>query len=255
MAGNINSPAEMVDINRNGAVVKTGNPTVKTLMMGILAGMFIAIGGAASSMVSILGDGVSPLAVKLLGSAIFTIGIVSVIIAGAELFTGNILISIGAFSKDITGKELITNWCKVWIFNLIGSVFFAWLMTASKIFPETAMEYFQNLALKKASMDLGTAFVRGVLCNILVCLSVWTAAAGKDGISKFFLSAFPVFIFVFLGFEHCVANMYYFPQALFLGADVSIGAIISRLLVVTLGNVVGGLIIATPYYITYGKKK
>lgn len=128
-------------------------------------------------------------------------------------------------------------------------------MTASKIFPETAMEYFQNLALKKASMDLGTAFVRGVLCNILVCLSVWTAAAGKDGISKFFLSAFPVFIFVFLGFEHCVANMYYFPQALFLGADVSIGAIISRLLVVTLGNVIGGLIIATPYYMTYGKKK
>lgn len=254
MASNINSPAEMVEINRNISVSKTSNATVKTLMMGLLAGMFIAIGGAASSLVSMLGDGMSPLAVKLLGSAIFTIGIVSVLVAGAELFTGNILISIGLYSKDITGKQVLVNWCKVWIFNLIGSIFFAWLMTAGKVFPENALDYFQNLATKKASLDLSTAFFRGVLCNILVCLSVWTAAAGKDGISKFFLSAFPVFVFVFLGFEHCVANMYYFPQAIFLGANVSIGAVISRLLIVTLGNIVGGLIIATPYYITYGKK-
>ena len=149
MASNINSPAEMVEINRNLSVSKTSNATVKTLMMGLLAGMFIAIGGAASSLVSMLGDGMSPLAVKLLGSAIFTIGIVSVLVAGAELFTGNILISIGLYSKDITGKQVLVNWCKVWIFNLIGSIFFAWLMTAGKVFPENALDYFQNLATKK----------------------------------------------------------------------------------------------------------
>ncbi len=254
MGSNLNSPLEITEAQKNIAVTKAHNPVIKTFMMGIMAGVFIAIGGAASTMVNIVGKGLSPLATKLLGSGIFTIGIVSVVLAGAELFTGNILMSIGAFSKDISFKELLGNWVKVWFFNLLGSILFAGIITFTRIFEESGPEVFGKLANAKATMDLSTAFFRGVGCNLLVCLSVWTSTAGKDGISKFFLAAFPVAVFVFFGFEHCVANMYYFPQALFLGANIPIGAIILRLLVVTLGNIVGGLLISIPYYFTYGRK-
>lgn len=253
MSSGINTPLEMTKIQRNAALIKANNPTLTTMVMGMLAGMFIALGGAASSMVTIMGEGMPFLQIKLVGSLIFTIGIISVIVAGGELFTGNILMSIAVFSDDLTWKKVFSNWVKVWFFNLIGAVLFAWLVTATKIFSVNGVEHFTELALNKANLSLSTAFIKGIACNIIVSLSVWTATAGKDGISKFYLSAFPIAIFVLLGFEHCVANMYYFPQALFLGADIPMTAVISRLLIVTLGNIVGGLVVSIPYYLANKK--
>lgn len=243
----IHSPAEMLQIARDIGIQKSQKTPHRTRALAFMAGMFIAIGASASvKILTVMHD--NPLQ-YFLSALVFTIGIVSVILAGGELFTGNILLVEAYLSRAISLRAMLVNWCRVYFWNFIGSIFFAVLTYWTS--RETAFSDTVHLIGSAKVLDLGflQAFILGVLCNILVCLSVWTSYAAPDALGKFFLSAFPVLIFVLLKYEHSVANMFYIPYAMMVDGSLPIGrAFLMNVLPVTLGNIAGGAIIAAAYH-------
>lgn len=249
---NIKSSQEITEFVSDLSVKKVGYKAHTTRILATLAGIFIAIGGIASSKVNII---LSDLPIKSVISALtFTIGIVLVLIAGAELFTGNVLVCVGYLDKKVSLKELFLNWSRVWFWNFVGSFLFALIIYLTVKDDPKYVEYFKNIVVSKTSFGFMKALYLGILCNILVDLSVWSSYASSSGIGKFFLSGFPVFIFVLMGYEHVVANMFYFSIGLLCGTNVSIGsAIVNSFIPVTIGNIIGGLIIASSYHFAYKK--
>lgn len=249
---NIKSSQEITEFVSDLSVKKAGYKAVTTRILAILAGVFIAIGGMSSSKVNILLKD-SPFK-SVVGALTFTIGIVLVLIAGAELFTGNVLVSVGYMDKKVSFKKLLINWSRVWFWNFVGSFLFALITYLTIKDNPTYTDYFKNLVVTKTSYGFMKALYLGILCNVLVDLSVWMSYASSYGIGKFFLSAFPIFIFVLMGYEHVVANMFYFSLGFLSGSDVSIGsAIINSFIPVTLGNIIGGLFISLSYHFAYKK--
>lgn len=249
---NIKSSQEITEFVSDLSVKKAEYKPLTTRILGILAGIFIAIGGISSTKVNLL---LADSPIKSVVSAMtFTIGIVLVLIAGAELFTGNVLVSVGYMDKKVSLKKLLINWCRVWFWNFVGSFLFA-LITYLTIKDNQAFtDYFKNLVAAKTSLGFMKALYLGILCNILVDLSVWSSYASSSGIGKFFLAAFPVFIFVLMGYEHVVANMFYFSMGFLCGTEISIlNTIINSFIPVTIGNILGGLIVATSYHFAYKK--
>ena len=242
----LRTPAEITDFVSDLSVKKATYRPTTTRILASFAGMFIAIGGAASSKINILmADSPS----KSIAAALsFTIGIILVLIAGGELFTGNILISVGFLNKRISLKQLLINWARVWFWNFVGAIFFSLLTYVIITNDPKEIEFFQNILVKKTSLGFFHALVSGILCNILVCLSVWMSFATSEGPGKFLLSAFPVFIFVLLGYEHVVANMFYITTGYLSGGSVPIlTTILNSFVPVTIGNIIGGCIIGAAY--------
>lgn len=252
----INTPAEIADIWINNGVKKANLPVAKMLVLGILAGVYIGFGaGIFVLATSAGGDAFQSMIGKLIGSALFPAGLMLVILCGAELFTGNNLLTLALMDKKITAKQMLTNWCVVYVGNLIGSVLIAFLLANSGLFADAAGERAIAIASSKTSIPFIQAVLRGVGCNVLVVLACWMQAGAKDMIGKIFAIWFPIAAFVFLGFEHSVANMTYIPLGMLLGADVGIGAFFAgNLLPVTLGNMIGGaVIVPCAYYFAYKK--
>ncbi|MDM8127301.1 formate/nitrite transporter family protein, partial [Paraclostridium benzoelyticum] len=183
---------------------------------------------------------------KFAGASIFPIGLMLVVVCGAELFTGNNLMSMAVMDKKITIKEMIRNWVLVYIANFIGAIILVAFIYFSDTLVKDAAIKSMNIAQSKAILGFTSAFLKGVMCNIIVVLAVWFATAGKDIVSKIFACWFPIMLFVLCGFEHSIANMFFIPMGMVLGADVSILQLIFNLIAVTLGNIVGGAIIV-PY--------
>ena len=179
-----------------------------------------------------------------------------VILCGAELFTGNNLMTLALMDKKITIKGMLTNWVVVYIGNLIGSILLTFVLAKSGLYADAVLDKAVAVAQAKAGMPFSTALIRGILCNMLVVLACWMQAGSKDMIGKIFAIWFPIMLFVFAGFEHSVANMTYIPLGIFLGADVSWGQMfINNLLPVTLGNIIGGaIIVPCAYYYAYIRK-
>lgn len=246
-----NSPLKILQANINTSVDKASRPLHKTALLAVMAGAYIAIGAIASTFFLSNFDNFGM--AKFMQALAFTIGIVSVILSGGELFTGNILLVAGFLDKKISLSKMLENWIKVYIFNLVGALIIVFIVYFSKNMPEATLTKLMELGTKKVNIPFFEALIMGIGCNILVCLSVWTAGAADAAIGKFFLSAFPVFIFIILGYEHCVANMFYIPMAMILGADVSIGAFLTSLIPVTIGNIIGGSLIGGPYYFAFRK--
>lgn len=246
----LRTPAEITDFVSDLSVKKATYKPTTTRILASFAGMFIAIGGAASSKINVL---MADSPFKSIAAALsFTIGIVLVLIAGGELFTGNILISVGFLDKKINIKQVLTNWLRVWCWNFVGAIFFSLLTYVVIKGNPKDLEFFQNILLKKTSLGFFYAMISGILCNILVCLSVWMSFATSEGPGKFLLSAFPVFIFVLLGYEHVVANMFYITIAYLSGGSVPIlTTIVNSFIPVTIGNIIGGCIIASAYKTAY----
>lgn len=260
-------PTELCDASIGGGCGKAKLTVLQQTVLGIMAGIFIALGGAASAVAShsVTNVGLA----KFVGGAIFPVGLILVIICGAELFTGNCLMVVPLMDKKISFKDLIRNWVVVYIGNFIGSILLAFLVFESGMLTMSSGKLggtVIKVASTKAGLPFATAFASAILCNLLVCLAVWGAAAAKDVVGKIAIAWFPIMAFVTCGFEHCVANMYFlmvglfaksnpvFAQASGLTPDkmVNGSGIIHNLIPVTLGNMVGGIIlVGFTYYIAY----
>lgn len=270
---NLFSPEEVAKNYVAAGRSKVAIPVVKMLFLGIMAGTFIGFGGVASAAAAVS----IPLASvgKFLGACIFPGGLTMVLLAGSELFTGNNLLIIPLLEKEISLGGMLKNWFVVYIGNFIGGM----LVAAGIVFSHEISMFDNGLAVSvistaatKCSLSFGDAFLRGIMCNFLVCIAVWISFAAKDAVNKIIGIFFPIMIFVICGFEHSVANMYYISAGLFAGrnpvyaeaakaAGVNLdtltvnGFLLKNLVPVTLGNIVGGaLLVGCVYWFIYLRK-
>ena len=204
----------------------------KQFLSGILAGVYIAFGAQAANIVGSYMPNPG-----LVAGLIFPAGLILVVIAGAELFTGNCLMIMALLNKKITLAKLLKSWIVVYLGNLIGGVFIAYLLSGQ--LSGAVREYTIKVAVNKSSLSFTDAFIRGLLCNWLVCLAVFMSFKATDTIGKVAVLFFPVWVFIASGFEHSVANMYYIPAGIFAGGTTYLD-LINNLIPVTLGNIVGG---------------
>ena len=239
---------------------KTSIKPLKLLVLAFIAGMFIALAGVTSTIASVSVS--APSLAKLVSGAIFPAGLAMVVIAGSELFTGNCLIVISVLDKKVKLTKMLKNLVIVYFGNLLGALFVSAGVVYSHIpslFDGAAAQVIVSTATAKANLSFPDALIRGIFCNILVCIGVWMAAASKNIGGKILAMFFPIFIFVVCGFEHCIANMYYIPAGIMTAAEYSItadtlnlyGFFITNLIPVTIGNIIGGCGIGAAYWIAY----
>ena len=248
-------PAQVARLVEQVGVKKATLPAVQTLALGVLAGAFIAFGAMSFTLVmtgSELGLGPS----RLLGGLAFSLGLILVVVGGAELFTGNNLIVMAWAERKVTGLQLGRNWSLVYLANLVGSLGSALMMSwsgALALGDGAVAETAVRIGEAKVALGFGQAFFSGILCNVLVCLAVWLCFAAHDVAGKVLAIIFPISAFVALGFEHSIANMYLIPIAWLAGAEaVTIESFLANLVPVTLGNIVGGgLFVALVYWLVY----
>lgn len=261
MNEHMNTPAEVIETNINAGVVKANLPLGKMILLGIMAGAFIAIGGSSSNVAvhSIADVGFA----RTLAGCIFPVGLMMIVLIGGELFTGNCLMIMGVLDKKFKAVKMVRNLVVVYLSNLAGALIVDALVFYSGQYDYTSGAlgaYTIKVALSKSTMSFDKAFISGIMCNILVCAAILTAAAAKDIAGKLLAIFFPIWAFVVAGYEHCVANMYYIPAGIFAAsnpdyvakaeelygitaeqcASVSIGGLVHNLIPVTLGNIVGG---------------
>ena len=223
------SPAELVCAAIAAGEKKAGLVWRKQVLLGILAGAFIAFASAASNMAAfhLLGRPETYGLGKCLAGAISPVGLILVVVAGGELFTGNTLIGVAAAEGRVRLGALLRNWIFVYAGNVTGSVLIAHMTYASGLLASGAGELGGvtiKIAFYKTSLEFIPAFYLGVMCNWLVCLTVWMAWAARDMAGKLFAVYFTIWLVITSGFEHCVANMYYVPADIFAKVDHMLAA-------------------------------
>jgi formate/nitrite transporter len=248
------APKEIAARVSEVGVGKARLPLLTVTLLGLLAGAFIGLGALMFTLVA--SDATLSFAVsRLLGGLVFSLGLVLVSIAGAELFTGNNLIAMAWASGRVSTAELLRNWAIVCLANFVGAAGLAllvWLSGHGELNGGRVGEAVIRIASAKAQLSLTEAFFRGVLCNVLVCIAVWMTLAGRSVTDKVLAIVFPITAFVAAGFEHSIANMYFFPLAMLLGAPLSIGDMLANLAPVIAGNIVGGsVLVALVYWLIY----
>lgn len=257
------SPQEISERIERIGVAKARLPLHRMAMLGALAGGFIGF-GALYFMIVASDPSLGFAARRVLGGIVFSLGLLLVVVAGAELFTGNNLLVMAWADGKLGTGELLRNWGVVLLANTVGAVGLAVMVVLSghPAMNDFAVgEAYLRLAEVKTSMPFGRAFVNGILCNALVCLAVWMATAGRSVVDKAVAIVFPVSAFVAAGFEHSVANLYLIPTAMLLkwtGASsvasehVTFAGLFSNLVPVVLGNIVGGgVFVAFIYHVIY----
>lgn len=264
-------PAEMATKAETIGVKKSNMPFVPMFMLSILAGAFISLGAIFATTVS---AGILPYGLtRLLSGLVFCLGLILVVVGGAELFTGNNLIMMAWASGKVSTVALLRNWTIVYLGNFVGSIGTAFLMVFSKqyTFGSGAVGVAAlNIANSKVSLEFVQAIALGILCNALVCLAVWLTYSARSTIDKIVAIIFPISAFVGAGFEHSIANMYFIPYGLLVkGFDPTFAAtsgldltqltwgafFLNNLLPVTIGNIIGGgLLVAAVYWVIFLRK-
>lgn len=247
---NLFSPAEVAENIRNIGEAKGKLPLRKLILLGIAAGAFIAFGAFAA--ITIASGWPDPWASSGLNKAamgvVFTVGLIMVVLTGAELFTGNnMFLTVSVLEKKSTVGQLLRNWIIVFLANFAGALIIVGIICGGHFLADgntvTAMGA-KALAIgeAKTSLSFSTAFFRAITCNWLVCLAVWLASSAKDAVGKIFGCFFPIMAFVLSGFEHSVANMFFIPAAMTVPSSAITMAdfLLGNLLPVTLGNIIGG---------------
>ena len=263
-------PPEMAERMESVGVKKANLDSWSMFALAVLAGFFIGLGAEFSTLVitdSGLGFGLN----KLVGGLVFSLGLILVVVAGAELFTGNNLIVMAWVGGKLTLGQLMRNWVIVYLGNLVGSLGTAMLMylTDQWTFADchvgvTAL----NIATAKVNLSFTQGVARGILCNVLVCLAVWLCMSARSVTDKILAIVFPIAAFVASGFEHSIANMYFIPMGLLLKgepqvmaaagktagdlANLNLPGLLENLLSVTTGNIFGGgFMVAVVYWFIY----
>ncbi len=267
-----NAPAAIANAFCAIGKTKASLSLAKMIILGILAGAYISFGAQLATIATYdaakyVGDGIA----KILFGSVFSVGLMLVVIAGAELFTGNNLIVVGTLNKNVAVGELLNSWFWVYIANFVGSLLIVWLMYLTQLWKTGNFAVGARalaIANGKVNMTWGAAIARGILCNWLVCLAVWMAVAAKDVPGKILGIYFPIMAFVASGFEHSIANMYFIPMGMLLKNNASVveaaglagqfnklnisGLLFNNLLPVTIGNIIGGaFFVATLYWYVY----
>ncbi|MBB5022816.1 formate/nitrite transporter family protein [Desulfurispira natronophila] len=260
------TPAQAITaIMDNGRRILT-QPRASTLVLSLLAGFYIAFGAQLSiavthDLAAVAGEGMT----RFVGGSVFSLGLMLVVICGAELFTGNTLLTKAALQRQIPWRKVWENWGIVILGNAIGAILLAWLMVYTQLWQgTTAAQHAIDIGVAKNSLSFEAALIRGILCNWLVCLAVVMAVAARDIVSKMLACYVPIMAFVASGFEHSVANMFFIPAAIFLANDTGVESeILSwsnfltvNLIPVTIGNIIGGvLFVAMAYWFVYLRSK
>jgi len=260
------TPKEIAARIEKAGISKSSNDATRVLALAILAGAFIALGAVFYTTVTF--DSVGPAGLmRLLGGLVFSLGLILVVVAGAELFTGNNLIVMAYVDGKVSFYQLMKNWLLVYIGNLIGALGILlliylsnhWSAEGGAIGAKAIM-----IANAKVNLTWVEAFSRGVLCNILVCIAVWLCFAGRSVADKVVAIIFPITAFVAMGFEHSVANMYFIPAGIVAMQQTELVTLVSssvdlsnmtlshffitNLLPVTLGNIFGGSVFVALFY-------
>lgn len=271
------APNEILIQTSASGVKKAKNPAAKQLLLGFLAGAFVAFAASSSnvgafgllSKVETYGLG------KLVAGVIFPVGLMFIILAGAELFTGNILLVVAKFDKKISLAEMLKNWFFVYVGNFLGSLLIVLFVILSGQLNSGAGllgGVTIKIAYGKVSLGFVQAIILGIMCNWIVCLAVWLCTAAKDVSGKILAAFFPILMFVVAGFEHSVANMYYIPAGIaakaypkFVAASKISTELLenlnwftffsNNLVPVTIGNILGGAIfVGAIYFFLYREK-
>ena len=256
------TPASMELKNERVAETKAGTDLASALVLAVMSGAFISLG--ATFMLVVKSDATLPFAAtQLLGGFAFTLGLFLVLAAGAELFTGNCLMVMGPLSGRFSWGKLLSSWLVVLAGNLAGALLASAAMLTAGVASANGGalgEAAIAVAEGKVALGWGTAFARGVLCNMLVCLAVWVGHSASSVTDKFFSALLPVMGFMAAGFEHCVANMFFLPYAMMLQAtgvasgSVDLAGVLHNLSAATLGNLVGGVVlVGASYWFVYGR--
>lgn len=262
-------PDEIADSVCEVCTKKANLPVGKMLVLAFLAGVFISFAGELSTVVAHDLGRVSVGFARFIGGSVFSLGLILVVIAGAELFTGNCIMSIPLLDKKINFKQLIRNWGVVFIGNFAGALFFVYLIFFSGIYSlnnNAVATYAVELAANKVNLSFTEALLRGIAANWLVALAIWLALASDDIISKIAGIYFPIMAFVAGGFEHSIANMFFIPIGILLKDSVTTtvnlqnlnvtGFLVNNLLPVTIGNIIGAAIfVGAAYWYVYLRKK
>jgi formate/nitrite transporter len=280
MENRVLRPDEILEISLTASEGKAKGSFVKLMILGVLAGAFIAFAAEASNMAAfnLLADPAKYGLGRALAGAMFAVGLMLVVVAGGELFTGNVLMLGAYFKKRVTCGGMMRTWGIVYQFNFVGSVFIAWAIVQSGLLHnggDVLGAVTIKIAAGKVGLSFGPAVILGVLCNRLVCLAVWMAFGAQQMIGKLFAIFFPIWLFVTSGFEHSVANMYYVPAGILAKADPALlqaaldlgvkqeaidslnwgGFLLHNLLPVTIGNIIGGgLFVILAYMAAYRTK-
>ncbi len=232
-------PAQIAALMEEAGVAKSRLPAAQMFVLALLAGAFIGFGAAAYTMV-MTGTDLSFGPARFLGGVVFSLGLILVIVGGAELFTGNALMIMAAVDRRITAAALLRNWGIVYAGNAVGAVGLAVAFGLTGLLDGPMGETAARIGTAKAALPPFETFVRATLCNALVCLAVWLTFSARTTEGKILAILWPISAFVLLGLEHSIANLFFFPQALAAGADLPAAGIASNILWSTLGNVVGG---------------
>ncbi len=253
-------PREIARLLERLGAAKVRSDGVTLVALAVLGGAFISLGALFFTVVVTepsLGFGVS----QLLGGVAFSLGLILVVVAGAELFTGNNLLAIAWASGAVSARQVLRSWLIVYFGNVLGALatvaIVAWADVASLgdgAVGATAI----RIAGAKAGLTFGAAFARGLLCNALVCLAVWLAMGGRSVADKILAILFPITAFVTIGLEHSIANWFFLPFGLWLdvAGTVSISGAARNLVATTAGNLGGGtLLVASVYWLAYLRRQ
>ena len=266
-------PAQMAERVEKAGVAKGNRDFFSTFTLAVMAGFFIGLGGAFFTYVihdSMLSTGLT----KLIGGFVFSLGLILVIITGAELFTGNNLIVMAWASGKVSTASLLRNWTIVFFGNFVGSILTVILVFASQqyLFANGAVgQTALGIANSKVQLGFIQAIALGVLCNMLVCLAIWLTLSARSTIDKIAAIIFPITAFVAAGFEHSIANMYFIPMGLLIknfdpafaaAAQIDLSGLtwvtflVDNLLPVTIGNIIGGSVgVAAVYWSIFLRRK
>jgi formate transporter len=255
------APAQIAMRVREVGVTKAAMPVLTMFALAVLAGAFIALGALFYTVTVTIGNEAAvPFGLlRLTGGVTFSLGLILVVVGGAELFTGNNLIAMAWASGRVTTQQIMRNWGWVYLGNLVGAVGTAalvWLAGIQSMGDGAVGETMVQIARSKIALDPVSAVARGILCNVLVCLAVWLCMGARSVTDKILAIVFPITAFIACGFEHSVANMYFLPVGIALAAGgpapLSVLGALSNLALVTMGNVLGGtILVALVYWSVY----
>lgn len=256
----MHSPLEIARNYVEIGVHKTNLSIYKMFLLGFFAGVFIGFAGIASTTAS--STIAIPSLAKLVGACVFPAGMAMVLIAGSELFTGNTLIIISVLEKKVSILKMLKSWLIVYLANFLGAAFVACLVVYGStpgLFQGALAEAIVNAGTARTNLTFMEGFIRGILCNLLVCIAVWMAFSSKNVSGKVLISFWPIMLFVLCGFEHCVADMYFGVAAILTAEKYGIVAegltwdnfLFGSMVPITLGNIVGGMIVGIGYWLSY----
>ena len=275
MEKHFNSPAEVIEVNMKAGEGKASLPLLKMIILGVMAGAFIALGGATSNTAvhAITNVGLA----RTLAGAIFPVGLMMIVFVGGELFTGNCLLFMDVIGRKVTVRACVRNLLVVYFSNLIGALIIDFLIYYSGNLDYSGGllgAYTIKVAVGKVAISPLKGITSGILCNVLVCIAILMAAASTDIVGKIWGIFFPILAFVVGGFEHCVANMFYIPAGMLAAqnplyvekakeaygltaeqiGNLTVLHSLNNFIPVTLGNILGGMVfVGLPCFLIYKK--